>query len=267
MVLKEKLILPSKVLRFEPIKSIYNLFIFNKSGICVYGKNFNNNYQLNEKQLISSFFTAIMSFTKAIMSKKVKTIEMGNIKFVVVEKGILYYCFLCDSLENLTLLEELIVKIDIHFVDYINKNKIDCSIEYIYDESLNQQVDDIIDDVFSTEFDLDIEEKIIEYIESLSLNDEIKGISLSTNQGNVIYSTLNRLDLRNLLKEIDFRVKIWNNSILKLFYTSKNNELIFSDYIEDLYFIILVFNINTKIGVAEYYLKKIVAFIKNALNK
>ncbi len=211
MVLKEKLISSSKVLRFEPKKSIYNLFIFNKSGICVYGKNFNNNYQLNEKQLISSFFTAIMSFTKAIMSKKVKAIEMGNIKFVVVEKGIFYYCFLCDSIENLTLLEDLVVKIDILFVDYINKNKIDCSIEYIYDESLNHQVDDILNEIFSTEFDLDIEEKIIEYIELISLNDEIKGISLSTNQVNVIYSTLNRIYLRNLLKEIDFRVNFIYN--------------------------------------------------------
>ena len=73
--------------------------------------------------------------------------------------------------------------------------------------------------------------------------------------------------MENLLKEIDFRVKIWNNSILKLFYTSKRNELIFSDYIEDLYFIILIFNINTKIGVAEYYLKKIVVFFRKTLNK
>ena len=44
-------------------------------------------------------------------------------------------------------------------------------------------------------------------------------------------------------------------------------DLIISDYINDLYFIILVFNLrDVKFGVAEYYLQKVVKFIKEILN-
>ena len=97
MVIKEKLLSNTKILRTLPKKTIHNLFIFNKSGLCLYGRNFDNKYHLTEKQFISSFFSAIMSFTKAIMKKKVKTIEMGNVKFVIIEKDVFYYCLLCES--------------------------------------------------------------------------------------------------------------------------------------------------------------------------
>jgi len=267
MVINEKLVSNSKIQRTLPKRAIHNLFIFNKSGICLYGRNFDNKYHLTEKQFISSFFSAITSFTKAIMKKKVKTIEMGNVKFVIIEKDEFFYCLLCDSIQNLMILEEFISKVNFTFNWYIYKNKINHHIEHIYDEYLNRKIDDILQDFLSNEFDLDVEEKIKEFIELLSLNDELKGIILSTDKGNIIYSTLNQVNLRNFLKEVDFRVKFFNNTILKLFYTSKNEELIFSDYIEDLYFLILVFNVETKLGVAEYYMQKVVKFIKATLNK
>jgi len=82
----------------------------------------------------------------------------------------------------------------------------------------------------------------------------------------VLYSSVKNSSFKNLLKEVDFRVKICNNSILKLFYTSKDNELIFSEYIADLYFIILIFDLDIKFGVAEFYLQKLVNYIKQILN-
>ena len=267
METREKRLSPSRVLRSIPKRMIHNLFIFNKSGICLYERNFNNKYQLKQKQFISSFFSAIMSFTKAVMKKKVKTIEMGTTKFVIIEKDLFYYCLLCDSIENFVVIEEIISEVNKTFTKYIDKKKIDHNIEHICDENLNQKIDEILEDILSAEFDLDVEQKIKEYIELLSKNDEIKGIILLTDKGNVILSTFKQAELRDFLKEVDFRVKICNNSILKLFYTSKNNELIFSDYIEDSYFVILVFHINTKFGVAEYYLKKLVDNIKKALKK
>ena len=255
----------SKIKRSAFKETIHNLFIFNKSGICLYSRNFTNSYKIGHKQLISSFFTALMSFTRELLKNEVKIIEMANVKLVVFEKNIYYYGFLTEATENLILLDEIASKINSQFIDYISKNYIDINMEYINDENLNQEIDDLIRNTLSTEFDLQKEEKIIDFLNDLSLNTDIKGIILLTDKGNVIYSTLKKIDLRNFLKEVDFRVKICNNSILKLFYTSKNNELIFSDYVEDLYLIILIFNLTTKFGVAEYYLQKVVNFAKKTL--
>ncbi|MFX1393918.1 MAG: hypothetical protein ACFFAH_16810 [Promethearchaeota archaeon] len=203
-----------------------------------------------------------MSFTKELLQNKVKTIEMEKIKFVVFEKNTFYYCLLTDLAANMILIDDIVSNINNQFINYVDKNKVDTNMELIYDKNFDAKIEDIIRNKSSTEFDLLKEEKIIHYLNKFSLNTEIKGIILLTNQGEVIYSTLKKIDLRNFLKEVDFRVKISNNSILKLFYTSKNNELIFSDYIEDLYLVILIFNVNTKFGVAGYYLQKIVNFIE-----
>lgn len=255
-----------KIKRSAFKKNIHNLFIFSKSGICLYSRNFTNSYKIGRKQLISSFFTALMSFTKELLKNEVKTIEMADVKLVVFEKNKFYYGFLTEATENIILLDEIASKINSQFINYITKNNIDINMEYIHDEKFNLEIDDLIKNTLSTEFDLRKEEKIIDFLNELSLNTEIKGIILLTDKGRVIYSTLKRIDLRNFLKEVDFRVKICNNSILKLFYTSKNNELIFSDYIADLYFIILVFHTRTKFGVAEYYLQKVVNFTKKTLS-
>ena len=246
--------------------NIHNLFIFNRAGICLYERKFTRIYEIKEKQLISSFFSALMSFSKQILGKDIKIIEMGEIKLVVIENNQLYYGILCDSIENLTVLEDIIQKINAQFIEYVNENKVNLNLEYVYDDVLDANIDKIITEVFNNEFSLSKEKEIIEFLDNMASSDEIKGIILLTNKGKLIYSTINKVKLRNFLTEVDFRVKITNNSILKLFYTSKNKELIFSDYIDDLYFIILVFSIDTKFGVAEYLLSKTSNFIKKSIS-
>lgn len=256
----------TKVRRFYSKKNIHSLHVFNKAGICLYTKDFTNYYKIEQKQLVSSFFTALMSFAKEIIGNKVKTVEMKGVKFVIFEKSSYYYCLLCDSIENIVLLDDITSKINDIFINYVIKNNVNTNIEYIYDNNLNELMDESLKYIFSTEFDLQMEQKIIGFLNDLSQPDEIKGVILLTDKGEVIFSTLMSVNLRNLLKEVDFRVKICNNSILKLFYTSKNSELIFSDYIADLYFVILVFDLKTKFGITEYYLQKVVKFVKTYLN-
>ena len=247
---------------------IHNLFIFNRAGICIYGINFSQIYTIEQEQLISSYFTALMSFTKELIGDRIKTVEMGGgIKLVVFEKGRLFYCILCASFENVTLLEEIIAKIHTNFLDYIQKNDVKIDIEYIYDENFNFLVEDIIRDTLSKDFDLRKEEAIVVYFEDIQKYDEIHGCILLTDRGNVIYSSFREIELKKFLKQVDFRVKICNNSILKLFYTSRDNELILSEYINDLYFIILIFQAKTKFGLAEFYLQKIVSRICTILTE
>ena len=46
----------SKIKRAPEKLNIHNLFIFNKSGICIYGLNLTNLYPIEQEQLISTFF-------------------------------------------------------------------------------------------------------------------------------------------------------------------------------------------------------------------
>ncbi len=258
----------SRIKRTPEKLNIHNLFIFNKSGICIYGLNLTNLYPIEQEQLISSYFTALMSFTKELIGDKIKAVEMGGgIKLVVFEKRTLYYSLLCSTIENLELLEAMISKINSKFLEYVNKNKIKTDLEYVYDEQLNYLIEDIIREPFSREFDLKKEGLITEYLKDFQQSADLNGSILLTNRGKVIFSSFNDTSLKRFLKEVDFRVKISNNSILKLFYTSKNNELIFSENIWDAYILILIFDTKIRFGMAEFYLQKAVKKITDVLNK
>ena len=255
----EKQIRPSYAL------TIHNLFIFNKAGICIYGRNFTHYYSM-ESNLITSFFAALGSFTKEVIGNKFKTIEMGDVKFVIIKNNTFNYALLCDATLNVIFLENIVSEISTYFIKYITKNNVNTDIESVKDENLNALIDSIIRGTKKNNIDLLKEEEIKDYLKKLKLNDEVEGAVLLTDVGKVVFSTINGMELRNLLKEVDFRVKICNNSILKLFYTSKHNHFIFSEYVADLYFVILVFDINIKFGVAEFYLHKVVENINKILN-
>jgi len=256
----------SRIKRTSEKCKIHNLFIFNKSGICIYGLNLTNLYPIEQEQLISSYFTALMSFTKELIGDKIKTVEMGGgIKLVVFEKKTLFYSILCSTIENLEFLEDLISKIEAQFLNYVNKNNIKTDLEYVYDEHLNYLIEDIIKKPFSNELDIVKQKEVINFLIDFKSNDDIKGVILLTHRGNLIYSSINDHMLKPFLKEVDFRVKISNNSILKLFYTSKNKELIFSENVNDLFIVILIFESKIRFGMAELYLRKAVRKIKNLI--
>ncbi|MHA1471694.1 MAG: hypothetical protein ACTSQW_01195, partial [Promethearchaeota archaeon] len=155
--------------------------------------------------------------------------------------------------------------IESQFLKYVIKHKIKTDLEYVYDEQLNYLLEDIIKEPFYNEFDKEKHKDIINSLINIKSNDDIKGVILLTLRGNVIYSSLNDIKLKPFLKEVDFRVKISNNSILKLFYTSKNEELIFSENVNDLFIVMLIFESKIKFGMAEFYLRKVVRKIKNLI--
>jgi len=51
----------------------------------------------------------------------------------------------------------------------------------------------------------------------------------------------------------------------EIFYTFKDKKFVFSEYVFDTYFIILIFNSNVKFGLAEHYLNKSVNKIRTAI--
>ncbi|MFX1386752.1 MAG: hypothetical protein ACFE9M_06010, partial [Promethearchaeota archaeon] len=53
---------PTIIKRSYENTNIHNLFIFNRSGVCFYSKSFTNYFEM-EKNLVSPFITALMSFS------------------------------------------------------------------------------------------------------------------------------------------------------------------------------------------------------------
>jgi hypothetical protein len=258
--------LSSKLKNQDNNSLIHNLFVFNKSGVCFYGRNFTN-YIKVEKNLISPFITALMSFAKEMIGKKFKIIEMEDVKIVIFEKNSLYYGILCDTLENVVVLDDIISKINKRLISYLVKKGVNIDAEIIYDSDLNKAIEEIISEALRVKVDAKKELKIITFLKEFRFKDDIEGITLLTDRVKVIYSSFNKRDLRSILKEVEFRVKIHNNSILKLFYTFKDKMFIFSEYVLNMYFIILGFNSNVKFGMAEYNLTKIVNNTKKTLSE
>ena len=264
MVLHDQAAFASTIKKQTDNSLIHNLFIFNKSGVCFYGKNFTD-YIKVEKNLLSPFITALMSFSKEMIGKKFKIIEMEDVKIVIFEKNSLYYGVLCNTVENLAILEDLISRVSQSLITYLIKNNIKLDAEIIHDSDLNDTIEGIINTALSCELESKQGKKVIQLLKNRYLTGEFEGIIFLTNRGKVVYSSFHKLDLRKFLNEVEFRVKICNNSILKLFYTFKDSKFIFSEYILNSYFIILVFGSDVKFGLAEHYLTKLVHKIKKIL--
>ena len=259
--LKEQLKSVSKIRRYPVYIGIHNLFIFRKSGICIFGKNFTQRYKV-EENLLSAFFTAIRSFTQEVVGEKVNTVEMGKLKFTIIKKEEYYYGLLCDKNENMLILDDLIKKIHREYMTQIANHKIDKNVEHIKNIDFEKKIDGIIEVILSTEYDIKKEEKIIREFKKISKNSDVNGTILLTNKGRVIFSSLKSNEITKLLNEVDFRINSHNNAIVKMYYNNKSGDVILSENVNDLYFVILLFDNKTSIGLADYYLNKAVKSIK-----
>ncbi|MFW9894186.1 MAG: hypothetical protein ACFFD7_00100 [Candidatus Thorarchaeota archaeon] len=263
MIIQDHVSFPTKTEEQTNISLIHNLFVFNKSGVCFYGRNFTDYIDV-EKNLISPFITALMMFAKEMIGKPFKTIEMEDIKIVIFEKNSIYYSVLCDTFENLTFLDGIISQISEKLNKYLIKNRININAEIIYDNELNKTIEEVILKALRPKFDSKQEKKVVKLLKEVKTYDDIDGIILLTDRGKILYSSFGKVDLTSFLKEVEFRVKIYDNSILKLFYTLED-KFVFSEYLLDTYFIILVFNSNVRFGLAEHYLTQIVNKTKKIL--
>jgi hypothetical protein len=266
MTLHENSLFISKIKRSPEKLNIFSIMILNRSGICIYCLNLNESYQIRQEQLISSYFSALMTFSQELIGSKIRTVKMGgNVKLVIFEKHTLYYTLLCDSGEHVLFLKDLIKQLHQKFMHYVWHKKIRIDLECVNDIKLDKIFIDCINENYSTDYDLKKEGQIKQLLDEFKQVDDISGIIFLTNHWKVIFSSIEKINLKKFLKEIEFRVKICNNAILKLFYTSKDNELIYSEFVDDKYVLILIFDSEIKFGIAELYLRKIVQSIIKVL--
>ncbi|TFG00659.1 MAG: hypothetical protein EU541_01610 [Promethearchaeota archaeon] len=243
---------------------IHYLFIFNRAGICLYGRNFTNQYKMND-QLVSAFCSALITFSMEMVGNNLKKIDFHPVEIVLLQKKGLYYGILIDHKQNMNLLKDYIELIDKKLRDYILENDVNIEVENIHDHLIDEFIDNLIMENDAS-YDKEKEKILIEFLKSVITKSDIEGIVLFTNRGKIIYSSINSDNLKTLLDKLDFRIKVSsdNNSIVNLFYSTKK-ELIFSTPINQSYFIGAVFGIDTPLGIAEYKLKKIIKQILKIL--
>jgi hypothetical protein len=259
-IVDDSLSLSSLKFQKYSLNSIHYMLIFNRHGICSFSVNLTNLYTLDEN-LISAFCSAIISFSEELVGNRVKTIEMGELKLSLIQNGKFFTGLLHESIQGKSFIENKINQVNQFLQEYLKINEFNDRAQYIHDNSFREGIKEIFSQKRDNYFTTNQEIKIIKYLKQSLKLDELEGIILFSDSGKLLFSTVGKSELTNFFKEIDFRVKIFNNSILKLFYTSHNN-IIFSDYLEDSLVLILIFNLNIQFGLADYYLKKIVNKIK-----
>lgn len=259
MTLIDKSIFTNDIDKSIDLINIHYLFVFNRAGICLYSRNFTNVYRMNDN-LLSAFCSALISFSIEMVGKKLKIVDMNSVKIIIFQKDIFFYGFLCHSNQNLNLLRDYVKEIDNCIRDYVIKKKININVECIHDEDINKFIDNLIRDKINKN-NIEKEKKILKYLKDFHLKNEIEGIVLLTNKDRIVYSSLKPTKLKILLNQLDFRIKIYDNSILRLFFTS-DKELVYTEYIDNSYFVILIFDIKTKFGIAEYLSRKLINSLK-----
>jgi len=111
---------------------IYNLFIINEQGICIYNHNFIN--QKIEPQLISGYLTAMNDFFFFFMLQDLNTISLFSDKLVIYKEPAtkLTIAALVNLFDNTSLVKKLLITIIDKFYE-LNK-------EFLRNESYNVKV-------------------------------------------------------------------------------------------------------------------------------
>ncbi|MBY9007942.1 MAG: hypothetical protein KGD63_14465 [Candidatus Lokiarchaeota archaeon] len=259
MTLIDKSILSSDIKDSIELFNIHYLFVFNRAGICLYSRNFTNQYRMNDN-LLSAFCSAIISFSQEMVGKKLKTVDMNSVKIVIFQRDIFFYGFLCDIKQDMETIKDYVNKIDDCLRNYVIEKKINTNVECIRDENINAFIDNLVRNK-TIQFSKKKEIKFLTFLKNLHMKNDIEGMVLLTNKDRIVYSSINPIKLKQLLNKLDFRIKIYNNSILRLFFTLEK-EIIYTEYIDDSYFIILLFDIKTQFGIVEHTSRKIINSLK-----
>ncbi len=242
---------------------IHYFFVSNLGGVCLYARNYSNVIEIDE-QLISAFCCALISFSKEMVGKRIKKIDMDPLEIVIIQRYNLFYGFLSDYIDSI-ILEDYIDSIDNRLRKYINTHNIDINVGSIRSESINRYIDKILNENKNrkkSNYEKNKEALIKEILKKFLFRNDVEGLILFDNKGRIVYCSLTYEKLNYILENIDFRVKIINKAILKLFYTTER-ELIFSKFINEDYFLVLIFNITTPFGIAEYLFDRIIKKVNN----
>ncbi len=247
---------------------IHSIFILQTSGNCVYYRNFTNEFKF-EINLLTPFFSAIITFSERIVSKKLEVLEMSGLRFVFQISNEFIFVILCDESTSLLFVTTRIKKIiDEFFLMFDASDIVD------YQQIESPELDVLIDNIITGKEERDRSRvfyaKVIEYFKKLIFSDEILGAAMLTIQGNIIYSSLPDEILIRSLKELEIRFSTGMKVLPEFFYGLETGEKVFSRTVKvswklESFFVVLLFDKTIPLGMAELNLEKIAKIVQNIM--
>ncbi len=248
--------------------NIHSLFILKTSGVCLYSRNFTDEFEKLDVHLVTPFFSAIFSFSKKVIHKKLEELEMSGLRFTFKVIDEFIFTILADSSVSILFTSTRLSRIvDAFLKEYYQSDKLKD-----FTEIENPDFDKVIDSIIAgEEINPEIYTKIIEHFKNLMIQDEISGAAVLSTNGSIIYNTLPSDILLGSLKELEIRFMSGALDVPELFYSLENGEKVFSKIIsEDIsglnFFIVLLFRSSIPLGVAEVNLFKITNQIKKLIS-
>ncbi|HEY0088578.1 MAG TPA: hypothetical protein VGB37_07030 [Candidatus Lokiarchaeia archaeon] len=251
--------------------NLHSLFIIKTSGVCLYSRNFTNEFKDVDVNLITPFFSAILHFSKNVVKRKLEELEIGGLRFTFyIESDFVFILIADNSVSLLFTISRLISIADAFFRIYYQLDKL-----REYQEIENPEFDKLIDSIISGEEELFKKkvfyQKIIDLFKNLLLENEIAGAALLSTSGNIIYSSLPKDILLNSVKELEIRFISGVLDLPESFYSLESGEKVFSTIITAeaisvySFFVVLLFESSVQLGMAELILLKTIKAIKELI--
>ena len=248
---------------------IHSLFILNKTGACIYARNFTDDFESIEPNLITPFFSAIFSFSENVISQKTpEVLEMGGFRFVFQIKEKFIYTILSDSSVSLLFVKSRLKTITKVFENFLEINEIEDH-EIVQSNNFDEKIDEIITGDEEITNSKVLYKKIIDLIKNLVYENEILGAALFAINGKVIYTSLPQDILLSSIKELEIRFMV-ANEFQETFYSLENGQRVFSKRINipwklEPLLIVVLFDAGVPTGMAEVNLDKIVKNVENII--
>jgi len=250
---------------------IHSLFILKKTGVCIYSRNFTDDFKNLEVNLITPFFSAIFSFSENVISRKTPEIlEMRELRFVFKVHQDLIFSLLSDSTASLLFVSTRLERIaEVFLEEYPDITKIK-DYEGIENTKFDKMVDSIIrgeDEIYMSQT---FYKKVIDVFEKLMYENELLGAALLTTKGNTIYNSLPNEIFVNALKELEIRYMIGALDLPEMYYGLKNGQKVFSKVIDipwklDPLLVVVLYDTTMPLGMCDMNLKKLANKIINII--
>ena len=126
---------------------IHSLYILKNSGIPLYSRNFTEEFDKIDVNLLTPFFSAIFQFSEALVRRKLEELEMSGIRFTIKEENNFIFVLLSDSSVSILFTSTRLISIaDAFFREYYQLDKLR---EYMQIE--NPKFDKTIDSIIKGE--------------------------------------------------------------------------------------------------------------------
>ncbi len=243
----------------------HSLYILKLGGVPIYHRNFSHVLESTDKNLLSSFLTAILDFSQGVVKKRLNIMEIGDLRFFFYNiENKFIAVFITNITASLLLVKERFKLVKEALFEHIQMDElINFSGQVLEIDGLDKAIDKIVsmaeDDVPEGMEDVkDVFEREI-------MAGEISAGSLISIEGDIFYSSLPMEDLHFALKELEIRAQAQTEElkILPKSIWQSGNKMIFSQVVQSqkiqkMMYVILLFETGTSLGMADYALEDVV---------